>query len=75
MALGTEMSANCAIIRKNRMSIAYSMMAEMEPICIACTPTRLAPSHMTSDSTAFIRKNARVSVAAKTMFTRMALSA
>ncbi len=51
---------------KNMMSMAYSMRAEMEPICMAWAPTRLAPSHMVSDSTPFMRKNVMRSVVAKT---------
>ena len=69
------MIANCAIIMKKRMSMAYSSSAEMEPICMAPAPTRSAPIHMTSTSTTFIRKNVEQSTTEKSMFTRMAFVA
>ena len=60
---------------KNMMSMAYSSSAEMDPICMAPAPTRSAPSHMTSTSTTFMRKNVAQSTTEKSMFTRMAFLA
>ena len=60
---------------KNMMSIAYSMSAVIEPICIAQAPTRFAPSHRMSDSTPFMRKNVIESAVEKSTFTRMAFCA
>ena len=65
----------CAIMMKNRMSIAYSMHAEIEAICIACAPTRLPPSHRIETSARFITKNAEQSSVAKIQLTLMALLA
>ena len=75
MALGTCRIANCAIIMKNMMSIAYSMSAVIDPICMAPAPTRLAPSHSTRDSTPLARKKVIESAVANIAFTRMAFSA
>ena len=42
---------------------------------MAWAPTRSAPTHITSTSTMFMRKNVSESVTAKTRFTRMAFFA
>ena len=60
---------------KNMMSIAYSMRAVMDPICMAHAPTRSAPTHRMSDSAPFMRKNVIESAVANMRFTRMAFSA
>ena len=74
-ARGTWSIANWAIIMKNIRSMAYSISAEMEPICMAWTPTRSAPSHISSTSTIFMRKNVEQSAMEKIMFTLMAFLA
>ena len=66
MARGTDRIANCIIIMKKRMSIAYSTSAEIEPICIAWAPTRSAPSHTTTTSAMFMTKKVRESVTENT---------
>ena len=57
------------------MSMAYSTTAEMLPISMACAPTRLPPSHMSSTSAMFIRQKLKQSTPAKIQFTLIAASA
>ena len=75
MARGSCRMANWPIIMKNMMSMAYSTSADIDPICMACTPTRSAPSHTTRTSTTFMRKNVMQSAVANTRFTWMAFLA
>ena len=55
--------------------MAYSTTAEMLPISMACAPTRLPPSHMSSTSAMFIRQKLKQSTPAKIQFTLIAASA
>ena len=74
-ARGSVSTTICAIITKNRIRSAYSSTAEMLPICMAWTPTRLPPTHSTATSAMFIKKKLELSRPTNRWLTLMALAA